>query len=96
MVAGQQPLVGHRADAWPTPGLSDHRLAGRPGYVELTVGRADPLAQVVPALPIAASVDLDAAPVGVCEDGTPWRLRLGGSRPRRRVHRRRQGSVLWS
>ena len=67
MVAGHQPLDwGRRADALAHAfGARSCRATarpGRPGYVELAVGRRDPLAQVVPALPIAETVDLDAAP----------------------------------
>jgi DNA segregation ATPase FtsK/SpoIIIE, S-DNA-T family len=51
----------------------------RPGYVDLIVGRRDPLAAVVPALPIPEVIDLDAVPVGRREDGEPWTVRLRGS-----------------
>jgi DNA segregation ATPase FtsK/SpoIIIE, S-DNA-T family len=54
-------------------------LRHRPGYVDLLVGRRDPLAPVVPALPVAETVDLAAVPVGRREDGDPWTVRLAGS-----------------
>ena len=42
----------------------------------LELVRADTLADPIPALPIAGEVDLAGLPVGRCEDGSPWRLRL--------------------
>src|SRR5690606_27662873 len=53
-------------------------LVGRPGYLELTIGRQDPLAAVVPALPIPDEPDLAGVQVGVTEDGGPWRLAITG------------------
>ena len=47
-----------------------------PGIVMLELVRADTLADLIPALPIAGEVDLARLPVGRCEDGSPWRLRL--------------------
>jgi S-DNA-T family DNA segregation ATPase FtsK/SpoIIIE len=85
MVIGQHPADwARRSDALAHAfgARTCRALAGRPGYIELQVGRADPLAEVVPALPIADSadaVDLTDIPVGVREDGQPWTLRLGGS-----------------
>jgi S-DNA-T family DNA segregation ATPase FtsK/SpoIIIE len=51
----------------------------RPGYVDLVVGRRDPLAAVVPALRVPDACDLGAVPVGRREDGEPWTVRLRGS-----------------
>jgi S-DNA-T family DNA segregation ATPase FtsK/SpoIIIE len=87
MVAGQQPADWAKrsealAHAFGARSCRVTALAGRPGYAVLQVGRADPLAEVVPALPIpdtAAAVDMTDVPVGVREDGEPWTLRLGGS-----------------
>ncbi len=50
--------------------------AAEPGTVILELVRADTLADLIPALPIEDQVDLAGLPVGRCEDGTPWRLRL--------------------
>jgi S-DNA-T family DNA segregation ATPase FtsK/SpoIIIE len=47
-----------------------------PGIVMLELVRADTLADPIPALPIAADVELARLPVGRCEDGSVWRLRL--------------------
>jgi S-DNA-T family DNA segregation ATPase FtsK/SpoIIIE len=85
MVVGQQPSDWERrsdalAHAFGARSCQVTALAGRPGYLELTVGRHDPLAQVVPALPVpeADAVDLDAVPVGVTEAGDPWHLAVAG------------------
>jgi S-DNA-T family DNA segregation ATPase FtsK/SpoIIIE len=51
----------------------------RPGYIDLIVGRRDPLAAVVPALPVPDVCDLGAVPVGRREDGELWTVRLRGS-----------------
>lgn len=70
----------------------------RPGVLRLTFARAaDPLAAVVDALPIPAGVDLTAVPVGRCEDGRPWLLRLLGTHVLvAGVTGAGKGSVLWS
>jgi S-DNA-T family DNA segregation ATPase FtsK/SpoIIIE len=47
-----------------------------PGVIMLELVRSDTLADPVPALPVTGEVDLARLPVGRCEDGTPWRLRL--------------------
>ena len=47
-----------------------------PGVLVLELVRADTLADPIPALPVTGEVDLAALPVGRCEDGSPWRLRL--------------------
>jgi S-DNA-T family DNA segregation ATPase FtsK/SpoIIIE len=51
----------------------------RPGAVVLEFVRRDALANVIPALPVPAEVDLRALVVGVREDGLPWTVRLHGS-----------------
>src|SRR5712691_8512278 len=51
------------------------RSAG-PGVVVLELVRADTLADPIGALPISGEVDLTGLPIGRCEDGSPWRLRL--------------------
>ena len=68
-----------------------------PGLVVLELLRRDALADLVPALPIAERVDLAALPVGRCEDGAPWRLRLLGSHVLvAGATGAGKGSVLWS
>jgi DNA segregation ATPase FtsK/SpoIIIE, S-DNA-T family len=69
----------------------------RPGYVDLIVGRRDPLAAVVPAVPIPEVTDVGAVPVGRREDGTPWTVRLRGSHTLVAGETGAgKGSVLWS
>lgn len=51
----------------------------RPGRVVLQLWRTDTLQQVVPPQPIPAVLDLASVPVGRCEDGQPWSLRLAGT-----------------
>jgi S-DNA-T family DNA segregation ATPase FtsK/SpoIIIE len=50
-----------------------------PGVIRLELVRADTLADPIPALPITDRVDLAGLPVGRCEDGSPWRLRLAST-----------------
>ena len=45
----------------------------------LELVRRDALAAVIPALPIPATSDLRALPVGRCEDGAPFTIRLHGT-----------------
>ena len=47
-----------------------------PGLLVLELVRDDTLAEPIPVLPIAGEVNLAGLPVGRCEDGSPWRLRL--------------------
>jgi len=69
----------------------------RPGYIDLIVGRRDPLAAVVPALPVPDACDLGAVPIGRREDGEPWTVRLRGSHTFiAGVTGAGKGSVLWS
>ena len=105
MVVGQQPADWeHRSDAlahaFGARSCQVTILAGRPGFLELTVGRQDPLAAVISALPVPdeAGVDLAAVPVGVTEGGEPWHLAVAGG-----THTlvagctgAGKGSVLWS
>ncbi|MEV4159138.1 FtsK/SpoIIIE domain-containing protein [Nonomuraea dietziae] len=51
----------------------------RAGLLRLTFPRRDPLRKPLPALPIPKAVDLQAVPVGLCEDGTPWTLKVHGT-----------------
>jgi DNA segregation ATPase FtsK/SpoIIIE, S-DNA-T family len=72
-------------------------LPRRPGYVQLVVGRRDPLAAVVPAVPVPEVTDVAAVPVGRREDGTPWTVRLRGSHTLvAGATGAGKGSVLWS
>src|SRR5690606_25321232 len=69
MLAGQHPADwARRTDALAHAFGARSCLVGemptRPGYVALTVGRADPLAAVVPPVPVAEPVDLEAVQVG--------------------------------
>lgn len=58
----------------------DARLVpDRPGRVVLELWRTDTLTKLVPPLPTPAVVDLAAVPVGRCEDGQDWTLRLAGT-----------------
>ncbi len=53
--------------------------AARPGYIVLELVRRDALTIIIPALPVTASCDLRALPVGRCEDGSPWLVRVHGT-----------------
>jgi S-DNA-T family DNA segregation ATPase FtsK/SpoIIIE len=69
----------------------------RPGYLQLVVGRRDPLAAVVEALPVPEVTDVGAVPVGRREDGAPWTVRLRGSHTLvAGATGAGKGSVLWS
>ena len=68
-----------------------------PGTVVLELVRRDALGDPIPALPIAAEPDLRALPVGRCEDGTPWRLKLHGTHLLvAGATGAGKGSILWS
>jgi S-DNA-T family DNA segregation ATPase FtsK/SpoIIIE len=68
-----------------------------PGVLELELVRADTLADPIPALPINGEVDLAGLPVGRCEDGTPWRLRLAATHVLiAGATGSGKGSVIWS
>jgi S-DNA-T family DNA segregation ATPase FtsK/SpoIIIE len=72
------------------------REAG-PGLVLLEFVRADTLADPIPALPVSPDVDLAALPVGRCENGAPWLLRLLGSHVLiAGATGSGKGSVIWS
>jgi S-DNA-T family DNA segregation ATPase FtsK/SpoIIIE len=83
MVVGQDPVAWERrsdalAHAFGARSCLVARVAGRPGYLDLTLGRQDRLADIVPAQPKPTQVDLAAVPVGVTEDGRPWELAISG------------------
>jgi S-DNA-T family DNA segregation ATPase FtsK/SpoIIIE len=68
-----------------------------PGLIVLELVRRDALADAIPALPIPDEADLTAVPIGQCEDGTPWLLRLAGSHVLiAGATGAGKGSVLWS
>ena len=50
-----------------------------PGALVLEFVRRDALAAIIPALAISARVDLRALPVGRCEDGQVWLVRVHGT-----------------
>ena len=52
---------------------------GVPGMVVLELVRRDALAEPMPALPVPEETDLRALPVGRCEDGTAFLIRLHGT-----------------
>jgi len=57
----------------------------------------DPFAVPIPALPVGGEVDLAGLPVGRCEDGTPWRLRLAATHVLiAGATGSGKGSVIWS
>jgi S-DNA-T family DNA segregation ATPase FtsK/SpoIIIE len=82
LVSGQSPaLFAERAEEL-AHGFGAHScrvLTARPGRVVLEFVRRDALADVIPALPIPAVPDLKALPVGRCEDGGPFTIRLHGT-----------------
>jgi DNA segregation ATPase FtsK/SpoIIIE, S-DNA-T family len=53
--------------------------SARSGRVVLEFVRRDALAAIIPAIPIPASPNLKALPVGRREDGLPWLVRLHGT-----------------
>jgi S-DNA-T family DNA segregation ATPase FtsK/SpoIIIE len=53
--------------------------SARSGALILEFVRRDALAAIIPALPVSGRVDLRALPVGRCEDGLPWLVRLHGT-----------------
>ncbi|MUL43286.1 cell division protein FtsK [Streptomonospora sp. PA3] len=68
-----------------------------PRDVVLEFPRRDTLAEPIGALPVPDEPDLSALPVGRCEDGEPWRLRLHGTHVLTvGVTGAGKGSVLWS
>ena len=82
LVSGQSPkLFADRASelAHGFGVLSCRIRTAPPGMAVLELVRRDALAAVIPALPIPAASDLRALPVGRCEDGSPFTIRLHGT-----------------
>ncbi|MFB9803965.1 FtsK/SpoIIIE domain-containing protein, partial [Streptomonospora salina] len=68
-----------------------------PRDVVLEFPRRDTLADPIEALPVPEDPDLSGLPVGRCEDGEPWYLRLHGTHVLTvGVTGAGKGSVLWS
>jgi DNA segregation ATPase FtsK/SpoIIIE, S-DNA-T family len=100
LVSGQSPAdFADRAEGI-AHGLRVHLCRVRPvapGLVVLELVRRDALADPLPALPVLDQVELAALPVGRCEDGSPWLLRLLGSHVLiAGATGAGKGSVLWS
>jgi S-DNA-T family DNA segregation ATPase FtsK/SpoIIIE len=100
LVTGQAP----QAFADRTPNLA-HAFGAqlcrirdaRPGLVTLEFVRSDTLADPIGALPYESAVNPAALPVGRCEDGAPWLLRLLGSHVLiAGATGSGKGSVIWS
>ncbi|HEY1915972.1 MAG TPA: hypothetical protein VGH27_10405 [Streptosporangiaceae bacterium] len=72
-------------------------LSASPGAVILELVRRDALAEPMTALPIPIDPDLKALPVGCCEDGSPFRIRLSSTHLLiAGVTGAGKGSYLWS
>jgi S-DNA-T family DNA segregation ATPase FtsK/SpoIIIE len=100
LVSGQSPAdFADRAEGI-AHGLGVHLCRVRPiapGLIVLELVRRDALAAPIAALPIPEHVDLAAVPLGRCEDGSPWLLRLLGSHVLiAGATGAGKGSVLWS
>jgi S-DNA-T family DNA segregation ATPase FtsK/SpoIIIE len=82
LVSGQSPkLFADRAEelAHGFAAYSCRVRTAQPGRVVLEFVRRDALAAVIPALPIPSVPDLRALPVGRCEDGSAFTIRLHGT-----------------
>jgi S-DNA-T family DNA segregation ATPase FtsK/SpoIIIE len=82
LVSGQSPkLFADRTEelAHGFGARSCRVRTARPGMVVLEFVRRDALAAMIPALPIPQVPDLQALPVGRCEDGTVFTIRLHGT-----------------
>ena len=82
LVSGQSPAEFADKAAQLAHGFGAHLCrvrSARPGTVILELVRADALAAPMTALPIPHEPDLRALPVGRCEDGTPFTIRLHGT-----------------
>lgn len=83
MLSGQAPLIWEEHADNLAHGFGARicrvRTADKPGFVWLEFVRVDALADPIPAIPIREAVDLERLPVGRCEDGGPYLLRLLGT-----------------
>jgi len=71
--------------------------SAKPGRVWLEVHRRDALRSVVQPIASQETVDLSGIPIGACEDGDTWRLRLSGTHVLiAGATGSGKGSVLWS
>jgi len=101
MVVGQQPEDWSRrldalAHGFGARSCQVCEVPRRPGYLQLVVGRLDPLAQVL-TVPAPVVVDLGAVRLGRREDGRDWTVRLRGSHTLiAGATGAGKGSVLWS
>jgi len=100
LVSGQSPAdFADRAEGI-AHGLGVHLCRVRPvapGLIVLELVRRDALAEPIPALPVPEFIDLAGLPIGRCEDGTPWLLRLAGTHVLiAGATGAGKGSVIWS
>jgi S-DNA-T family DNA segregation ATPase FtsK/SpoIIIE len=100
LVSGQCPAdFANRADGI-AHGFGVHLCRVRsaaPGLIVLELVRRDALVDPLQALPVPERVDLARLPVGRCEDGSPWLLRLLGSHVLvAGATGAGKGSVIWS
>ena len=81
-------LSGQSAADWQdrtdnlAPGFAGHEcriVLGKPGRLTLVFPRRDMLASPISALPISGDVQVAAVPMGLHEDGSPYRLKLHGT-----------------
>jgi len=82
LVSGQSPADFAEAAEGIAHGFGAHLCrvrSARPGRVVLELVRRDALADPMPALPVPDVLDLRALPVGRCEDGSPFTIRLAGT-----------------
>ncbi|MGH3500957.1 MAG: FtsK/SpoIIIE domain-containing protein [Nocardioidaceae bacterium] len=81
MIYGQHPKAWENAAAGLAHGFNApwcRVSVARPRHLWVEFPRGDALGTPIPALPIA-EVDLRRLPVGRCDDGTPYLLRLAGT-----------------
>ncbi|MFD3686470.1 cell division protein FtsK [Nocardiopsis sp. NPDC058631] len=100
LVAGTSPAdfetrVAELAHGFQAP--SCRVVVDGPRRITLEFPRHDTLDEPLEALPVPDVVDLTALPIGQCEDGSPWLLRLHGTHVLAAgVTGSGKGSVIWS